>query len=160
VLDLRNDKVSDTDRGGIQVRDEELKHLAGLKNLQALNLYRTQVTDAGLKELVGLTGLQALNLYGTKVTDAGLKHLAGLKNLQRLGLHWTNVTDDGLKYLAGLENLQTLQLVKTSVTHAGEDELRKALPRCIIDRGGSTLGLVGTPAFIYLGPSGLEQVFK
>ena len=39
-------------------------------------LYCGIVTDAGLKELAGLTQLQSLNLHNTKVTDAGLKELA------------------------------------------------------------------------------------
>ena len=49
--------------------------MAGLKNLQALDLGRTKVTDAGLKELAGLKSLHALYLDGTQVTDAGLKKL-------------------------------------------------------------------------------------
>jgi internalin A len=46
----------------------------------------TQITDAGLKELAGLNNLQWLDLTGTRITDAGLKELAGLKNLQWLTL--------------------------------------------------------------------------
>ncbi|GAG37153.1 unnamed protein product, partial [marine sediment metagenome] len=37
-----------------------------------LTLSNTKVTDAGLKELAGLKQLQSLNLFRTKVTDAGL----------------------------------------------------------------------------------------
>ena len=44
------------------------------------------MTDAGLKELAGLQELQTLDLGGTQVTDAGLKELAGLKSLQTLDL--------------------------------------------------------------------------
>ena len=44
------------------------------------------MTDAGLKELAGLKNLQSLDLLYTKVTDAGLKELAGLKSLQSLAL--------------------------------------------------------------------------
>ena len=44
------------------------------------------MTDAGLKELAGLKNLQTLDLGGTQVTDAGLKELAGLKSLQSLNL--------------------------------------------------------------------------
>ncbi|HEV3080227.1 MAG TPA: hypothetical protein VGY66_10625 [Gemmataceae bacterium] len=59
------------------------------------------MTDAGLKELAGLKNLQTLELAGTAVTDTGLKELAGLKSLQRLNLTYTRVTDKGLKELAG-----------------------------------------------------------
>jgi hypothetical protein len=65
------------------------------------------VTDAGLKYLAGLKQLQTLNLYGTEVTDAGLKELAGLKQLRELDLFLTKVTAKGKadlkKALPGLE---------------------------------------------------------
>ena len=44
------------------------------------------MTDAGLKELAGLKDLQMLDLSFTQMTDAGLKELAGLKGLQTLNL--------------------------------------------------------------------------
>ena len=73
---------------------------AGLKGLQTLILYNnTKVTDAGLKELAGLNNLQTLELAFTGVSDAGLKHLAGLKSLQSLNLRKTPVTDAGVKEL-------------------------------------------------------------
>jgi internalin A len=49
-------------------------------------LAATEITDAGLKELAGLKNLQWLDLSSTKITDAGLKELAALKNLQTLDL--------------------------------------------------------------------------
>ena len=68
------------------------------------------MTDAGLKELAGLKNLQSLNLAYTKVTDAGLKELAGAEELAiRCTFTHTKVTDAGLKELAGLKSLQTLQ---------------------------------------------------
>ena len=79
--------------------DVGLKELAGLKNLQRLNLGDTAVGDVGLKELAGLKSLQTLDLRFTKVTNAGLKVLAGLKNLQRLSLGGTKVTDAGVAAL-------------------------------------------------------------
>ena len=43
----------------------------------------TQVTDAGLKELAGLKQLQTLDLSSTQVTDAGERQLRkALPNLQ------------------------------------------------------------------------------
>jgi len=44
------------------------------------------------------------------------------------------VTDAGLKELISLKNLQTLLLGGTQVTDAGVVELRKALPKCVINR--------------------------
>ena len=119
---------------GNPVRDDGLKGLAGLKNLQWLNLGNTPVTDVGLKELTGLKNLQALSLNLTKVTDTGLRELAGLKNLQSLDLQGTQVTDAGLKHLAGLKNLKSLILSSTNVTADGVAALRKDLPACKISR--------------------------
>ena len=119
---------------GTKVTDAGLHQLAGLKSLQNLDLLGTGVTDAGLKELAGLESLRSLDLCQTKVTDAGLNELAGLKSLQYLNLCRTGVTDAGLKELAGLNNLQNLLLGETKVTDAGEAELRKALPKCNIQR--------------------------
>jgi Leucine-rich repeat (LRR) protein len=108
---------------GTQVTDVDLKELAGLKQLQALNLGFTKTTDAGLKELAGLKQLKALNLGFTKVTDAGLKELAGLRQLQLLNIGFTKVTDAGLKELAGFEQLQAVHLGSTAVTNAGLKDL-------------------------------------
>jgi internalin A len=119
---------------GKQVTDVGLKELAGLKNLQTLDLRHTKVTDAGLKEIAGLKSLQFLLLNDTQVTDAGLKQVAALKSLQFLHLFYTNVTDAGVKELAGLKRLRWLSLSDTQVTDAGVAELRKALPKCKIIR--------------------------
>ena len=55
----------------------------------------SQVTDAGLKGLAGMTQLQSLDISSTHVT--GLQGLAGMTQLQTLGLTRTRVTDAGLK---------------------------------------------------------------
>src|SRR5262249_33436310 len=60
---------------GTDVTDGELKHLAGLQQLQMLDLMSTQVTNAGLKHLAGLQQLQKLFLVGTKVTGKGIADL-------------------------------------------------------------------------------------
>ena len=103
--------------------DAGLKELAGLNQLQELDLYRTKVTDAGLKELAALTQLRTLDLSETAVTDAGLKELAALTQLRTLDLSETAVTGAGLKGLAGLTQLRTLNLWNTEVTDAGLKEL-------------------------------------
>src|SRR5262249_21300610 len=78
--------------GGRIIRDEKAKG----KPIVGVNLAATPVTDADLKALAGLKQLQRLDLRQTHVTDAGLKELAGLKQLQKLYLNNTKVTDAGL----------------------------------------------------------------
>ncbi len=106
-----------------EVTDASIKEIAGLKQLQTLDLSNSVVTDAGLKELAGLDQLQTLHLWHTKITDTGLKELAGLQQLQTLNLVGTQVTDAGMKELARLEHLQTLYLGSTKVTDVGLKEL-------------------------------------
>jgi hypothetical protein len=85
-----------TGRSSFPLQDAALKELAGLKNVQSLNLGLTHVTGARLKELAVLKDSQVLDLSHTQVTDAELKELAGLKSLQRLNLHRTSVTAEGV----------------------------------------------------------------
>ena len=47
--------------------------LAGLKNLETLNLYNTGITEAAVKEVAGLKSLHTLNLGHTRVTDRALE---------------------------------------------------------------------------------------
>jgi hypothetical protein len=84
--------------------------------------------------LAPLKKLSSLNLSGTPVTNDGLKHLAVLEALSRLDLHETKVTDAGLKQLAGFKGLTFLNLQGAKVTREAAAELRRALPRCRIDR--------------------------
>jgi hypothetical protein len=94
---------------GVRRFIDDLTPLAGLTNLQQLNLQFTPVAD--LSPLAGLTNLQQLNLQFTPVAD--LSPLAGLTNLQYLYLWNMQVAD--LSPLAGLTNLQSLDLRGTQV---------------------------------------------
>jgi uncharacterized protein (TIGR03067 family) len=115
-------------------QDADLKELAGLKNLQSLNIGGALLLKGpGLKELAGLKNLRALYVFYSSVTDAGLKELTDLKGLQVLDLSSTRVTGDGLKELTGLKSLQYLNLRHTEVTAAGVAALQKELPACKIE---------------------------
>jgi Leucine-rich repeat (LRR) protein len=108
------------------VQDEALEGIAGLKNLEDLQLFYTSVGDPGLKHLGGLTGLRSLNLMKTRVTDAGLKHLSGLTALQNLSLSDNKaITDAGLEHLAGLTGLEELGLSDCKIGGAGVKHLAK-----------------------------------
>jgi hypothetical protein len=128
------ESLSALDLSFTKLTDAGLKNLSILKSLNVLSLFATKVTDAGLKELASLKSLHTLDLRALHVTDVGLKELAGLKNLKTLDLVGTKITDAGLKELAGLSSLHYLDLTNTRVTNAGVKELKQALPNCqIID---------------------------
>lgn len=118
--------VGEPDTG---IGDEGLRHLAGLSNLEELELYgHSHISDAGLAHLAGLTKLKWLNLDGSRVTDAGLVHLRGLTNLTRLYLSGTKVTDEGMAELTRHQHLEDLDISRTAVTEAGIHKL-KTLPK-------------------------------
>jgi hypothetical protein len=90
--------------------EADLKHLAKLDNLRAVNLHLSQVTDDGLRHLAGLKGLKGLGIHGPKVTDRGLEHLQALTDLGYLSVSHTQVSEAGL---AGL-NLKKLERLEVS----------------------------------------------
>ena len=121
--------IVEIDCEGMDVSDDILTALAGLKGIQTLNLDDTELNDQRLEHLQGLTSLTELSLANTQVTDSGLVHVAGLTNLGHLNLGGTSVSDTGLTHLKGLTRLKTV-LVGNGVTDAGIAEARQALPKC------------------------------
>ena len=113
-----------------RITDAGLAHLAGLTNLEALELSQlSAVTDAGLVHLKGMSKLVELHLSDTKITDAGLAHLKGLANLTRLGLSGTQVSDAGLPHLMALTKLRHVSLLRARVTDEGVKKLKEARPQ-------------------------------
>ncbi|MEM7048318.1 MAG: hypothetical protein AAF604_01610 [Acidobacteriota bacterium] len=115
-------------RGG----DDGLRHLAQIQGLYKLRIGGS-VSDAGLVHLAGLAELEALDLHLPEVTDAGVRHLAGLVGLERLNLTYTQTSDRGLRWLEDMTRLKWLGLVYTQVTVAGVERLRKVLPNTTIE---------------------------
>jgi Leucine-rich repeat (LRR) protein len=102
---------------GGKVTDEDMKHLAGLKDLRDLQLAAPRVTDKGLAVLSKLRELEAVNFWCgvTPVTDKGLKALSELPNLQDLWVDKTRITDAGLSQLRRLSKLKRLDVSRTHV---------------------------------------------
>jgi hypothetical protein len=93
------------------IDDDALARFDGMNALTMVSLRDSRgVTDAGLKHLAGLTNLESLDLHGLPVTDDGLKHLEGLQNLRSLDMTNTRVTPEGRAALkAKLPKLERLQ---------------------------------------------------
>ncbi|CVK34100.1 Ig-like domain-containing protein [Methanoculleus bourgensis] len=87
----------------------DLGPLAGLTNLQTLDLWYNQISD--LRPLAGLTNLSVLLLGSNQISDIG--PLAGLTDLQRLHLYDNQIRDIGP--LAGLTNLELLYLYNNQI---------------------------------------------
>jgi hypothetical protein len=134
-----------------KVTDAGLKHLAGLDQLDELNLNGTKVSAAAVVsfvkgrarlrrlELAGvplrdddlpalkeLTDLRVLSLRGTLVTDKGAVHLKAFTKLRTLNLSTREglITDAALPHLKGLTDLEYLDLDRTEITDAGLEQLK------------------------------------
>jgi hypothetical protein len=119
-----------------EISDAGLKHLSGLKRLRALDISHADISDAGLKQLAVLQDLRMLSLGLTNVTSAGLKALAPLKKLEALHLWRTNVTDDGLQHLAMLNRLEYLSLWQSKVRGTGFKALKPLKRLRTLEFGG------------------------
>ncbi|MGD9645330.1 MAG: protein kinase [Pirellulales bacterium] len=105
-------------RDTADLADDELTRMAGLAQLESLDLSGTPISDAGIEHLGDCRGLRELNLSQTKVTDAGMPALAPLVSLRSLQLAGTGLTDDGVGPLRSLVDLEQLSLAGTAVTDA------------------------------------------
>jgi hypothetical protein len=136
-----------TDSGlwSVSVTDFNVSHIAGLDQLEVLDLGETSVTDRGIAELARLSNLHTLDLSGTRVTRKGVAALSGLskvrhlkldllamQNLQILELQETSVTAEGLMQLGQKASLQQLMIGGISVPPEQLDAIRSALPGCAV----------------------------
>ena len=100
---------------------------ADYENVTGLNLYSKQLAD--VKGLEKLSQLTYLELAYNKLTN--VKGLEKLPQLTRLYLYNNQLTD-----VKGLEKLDQLKYLyffdNPALTKAQIDELKKALPKCII----------------------------
>lgn len=127
---------------GVEITDDQLKHISDLTGLQELDLSETNILGTGLKYLdkldslkklwlanthVGdnelscfleLPSLEGLGLRDTPTTDAGMVHVGKITSLETLSLS-AGVGDDGLEHLKGLKNLRWLSTGDRGVTDKG-----------------------------------------
>lgn len=137
--------------------DSDVQHLAGLTELQHLDLGGTQITDAGLAHLKGLRGLRWLRLLRTPITDVGLQHLKSLTGLEWLMLEYTHITDAGLEHLKDLTKLQGLDLENTQITGAGLEHLKTLTSLRSLDLAGTKTTNAGLEALKAL--PGLQELY-
>jgi Leucine-rich repeat (LRR) protein len=90
------------------ITDLDLAHLRTLKTLKELIVDGSeQITDAGLTYIAGLTELEILDLSDTEIEGPGLTALAGMKKLKRLSLPYKPYTAKDLAVLASLTELES-----------------------------------------------------
>lgn len=77
--------------------------------------------------LAGLPNLEELQLRGCAVDDDDLQIVSRLTRLRGIGLSNTGVTDEGLKYLANLPRLDIVETENTRISPAGLNWLQQQL---------------------------------
>src|SRR5690606_13007752 len=103
--------IVELDLSGLPLGEKEMEIVGMCKNLEGLELDRTQITDREFAKLNGLLNLLVLKAYATKITEASLPVL---KNFN--GLH-------------------SLYLWDTPLFDTENGALKDALPNVRIDRG-------------------------
>lgn len=114
---------------------EAVALLADVPSLVDLNIAKLNLKDDDLKNIAKLTNLQRLHLENNPIGDAGLAHISGLINLEYLNLYNTQVSDSSVDHLKGMTNLTALYLWQSKVTDEGGEKLKAALPDTLINRG-------------------------
>jgi hypothetical protein len=138
--------------------DENLRQIAGFRQLRGLRIGSCEFTDSGLQHIGKLVGLRdlILNCNGgmePKITDHGLQYLRGLPHLERLSLFNTRITDAGLAHLSALSQLRELDLSCTDITDAGLQSLRMLTQLEKLDLGSTNVSNAGLKRL-----NGLDQL--
>jgi hypothetical protein len=114
-----------------------------LERLELLWFYGPQVTDAYLEHLaeIHLPSLRSLGLYATSVTDRGIDAFCQTYNLEYLDVFRSDrVTPNSVPSICRMDRLQLLGVGGSGIapafgTTSAIAELRKSLPKCIVDFG-------------------------
>lgn len=114
---------------GSTVPADAFPHIAGLRNLEVLNLPDARCGDQELALLSALPRLKLLRLHSPALTDAGLHALPQFPSLRYLHLINTPITDAGLTSVAQCEHLESFYLDGGNCTDEGLSALLKERPK-------------------------------
>jgi hypothetical protein len=109
----------------------------------------TAVTDGDIASLGPLLELSAAELGYSGVTDRGAASLLNYPSLKYVFLWGTKITDETVSVLAKMSGLRLVNLSDTGVTQGGFDELKQALPNCLVSHsefGAFFRGIAGPDA--------------
>ncbi|HEX5025050.1 MAG TPA: c-type cytochrome domain-containing protein [Agriterribacter sp.] len=100
-----------------------------------LNLARLPVKDEDMKVIQQLTNLEKLNLNYTGVTGNGIEQLTTLAKLRELTLAGTGVTANALEKILPLPELKSVFIWDTKIDSMEVKPLRKKFPHVDIETG-------------------------
>jgi Leucine-rich repeat (LRR) protein len=105
------------------IGDEDLKLLAGHKNVRMLHLGSPSFTDGCFTHFKALPGLSELWFHRARITDVGLSHLKTLPGIRKLTIGHAPVTDAGMDVLKEFKNLKTIRLSDVPVSDVGLEKI-------------------------------------
>ena len=111
-----------------------LRALAKLSKLASVTFAPQKVTDEQLAAIAELPAMETLRMGGAGITNEQVALLAKSKSLAVLFLNGTPLTADAIEQLKTLRGLRELDIRDTEIPPAATAELRKALPKCKIER--------------------------
>ena len=118
---------------GGSISDADLEAITHLKHLRTLQFKSCNLNISGFTILDSLPSLKFLRTRGCEFADVAsiVKTISSLTRLATLDLNGNlQVTDRELHHLHSLTKLSGIDLTGTSITPAGVDALKKALPNC------------------------------
>ena len=98
------DQITELSLAKLPVKDDDLKHVVQLRNLEKLNLNHTDISDNGISGLTGLKKLRELAVSGTAVTAASLKKLLALPDLRAIYIWNTKLDSQSIASLQRSNN--------------------------------------------------------
>jgi hypothetical protein len=103
-----------------------------VSRVHSLCVRDTPVTDNDISWLGPLPELEAAELGYSGLTDRGAASLLTYPSLKYVFLWGTKITDATVSVLVKLSWLRMLNVSDTCVTRRGFDELKQALPKCLV----------------------------
>lgn len=129
IIDYELNKVQEfPDLRGVTIRDCMLLKGSGLKYLSSSNIDqvlmdRTKIKDEYLKYLIPMKNLNLLTLSSPNLSDKGVESLAQNKNLQYISLASEALTDRTAELLSSIPDLKNVELTSKKLTDKSVDFL-------------------------------------
>ena len=113
-----------------RISDDGIQHLAKLKSLRTLVLYRNHAKYGG--NLLPISSSQAAKLP-QRLTDNTLKHIASFRALESLRIGDNQFSEAAILGLAKCKTLKYLAIDESQMSDIGITKLKRTLPDCEID---------------------------
>ena len=118
-----------------------LKYIRWLPTLQMVTFRGKQVDDQWLESIAGLRNLDIIEINRTSVSDAGMGHVATVVGLETLLVKYSPVTDDSVKHFKQIPLGADLKLYGTEITPEGAEDIERIAGVTLDYRRGGFLGV-------------------